>query len=175
MRSTEPRSQSGFTVLGLLIIIVIMGAGLAATGAFFSHEAQREKERELLFVGDQFRAAIESYYRHTPGISSAYPKTLEDLLEDKRFPMPIRYLRRIYADPMTGKPDWGLVQMPGGGGIMGVYSLSQDAPVKTGNFDLRDQAFEGKQHYSEWQFVYVPPQPAQGATQDAPKNPAPKG
>lgn len=171
MKSTE----RGFTFLGLLILIVIMGVGLAATGALFSHEAQRDKERELLFVGDQFRAAIESYYRHTPGISSAYPRTLEDLLEDKRFPMPVRHLRRLYADPMTGKPDWALVEVPGGGGIMGVHSVSQDAPVKTGNFDLRDQAFEGKQHYAEWQFVYVPPQPAQGATQDAPKSPAPKG
>ncbi len=170
MKNTE----RGFTFLGLLILIVIMGAGLAATGALFSHEAQRDKERELLFVGNQFRAAIESYYRRSPGVS-AYPKKLEDLLEDSRFPMPVHHLRRLYVDPMTGKAQWGLVQAPDGTGIIGVYSLSPKAPIKTGNFDLRDQTFEDKKHYSEWQFVYLPPRPAQGATQDAPKSPAPKG
>ena len=167
--------QSGFTFLGLLIIVMIMGAGLAATGALFSHDAQRDKERELLFVGNQFRSAIESYYRRTPGVSSAYPKTLQDLLEDKRFPMPVRHLRRLYADPVSGSMQWGLVQTPDGSGIMGVYSLSARAPVKTGNFDLRDEAFENKKHYSEWQFVYVPPPPGQAAAPGAPKTPAPKG
>lgn len=170
MRGTE----RGFTFLGLMIIVMIMGAGLAATGAFFSHQAQREKERELLFVGDQFRSAIESYYRRSPGVAT-YPKKLADLLEDSRFPMPVRHLRRLYRDPITGSDQWGLVQAPDGTGIIGVYSLSAQAPVKTGNFDVRDEAFENKQHYSEWQFLYVPPQAAQGAAQNPPANPAPKG
>ena len=169
-----PNSQGGFTFVGLLIIVLIMGMGLAATGTFFSHEARREKERELLFVGGQFRAAIESYYRRSPG-ASTYPKKLEELLADSRFPMPVRHLRRLYADPVTGKPEWGVVQAPDGSGIIGVYSLSTQAPIKTGNFDLRDQAFEDKKHYSDWQFVYVPPRPAEATTPDAPKSPAPKG
>src|SRR5207237_7930193 len=80
-----PARIGGFTYLGLLIIVAVMGAGLAATGTFFSHAAQREKERELLFVGDQYRQAIGSYYRHSPG-TGAYPKKLEELIEDKRFP-----------------------------------------------------------------------------------------
>ena len=169
-----PNSQSGFTFLGLLIIVLIMGMGLAATGALFSHDAQREKERELLFVGDQFRAAIESYYRRSPG-ASAYPKKLEDLLQDSRFPMPVRHLRRLYADPVGGSAQWGLVQAPDGSGIIGVYSLSTKAPIKTGNFDVRDEAFENKKHYSDWQFVYVPPPPVPGTAPEAPKSPAPKG
>ena len=155
--------QSGFTYLILLIIIAIMGAALAATGTFFSHAAQREKERELLFVGDQFRQAIESYYRHSPG-TNAYPKTLDELVEDKRFPMPQHHLRRIYRDPITGSTQWGLVEAPGGGGIMGVHSASGEAPIKTGNFDAADAAFEGKVKYADWQFVYVPPKPAESTT-----------
>lgn len=151
-----------------MIIVMIMGAALAAIGTFFSHAAQREKERELLFVGNQFRDAIESYYRHSPG-ASAFPKTLDDLVEDKRFPMPQHHLRRIYRDPITGKAEWGLVEAPGGAGIMGVRSLSEEAPIKTGNFDARDTAFEGTAKYADWQFVFKPPEPPKTQA------PAPKG
>ena len=161
-----PNSQRGFTYLGLLIIVMIMGAGLAATGELFSHAAQRDKERELLFVGHEFRDAVESYYRRSPG-APAYPKTLEELVEDKRFPMPQHHLRRLYADPMTGRPDWALVEVPGGVGIMGVHSRSEATPAKSGNFDAVDAAFEGARRYADWQFVFVPPEP--------PKAPAPKG
>jgi type II secretory pathway pseudopilin PulG len=154
----EPRRAGGFTFLGLLIIVAILGAGLAATGALFSHAAQREKERELLFVGHQFRGAIESYYRRSPG-APAYPKKLEDLVEDKRFPMPQHHLRRVYADPINGKPDWALVEAPGGG-IMGVQSRSEEPPVKTGNFDAADAVFEAAATYADWQFFYRPPEPS---------------
>lgn len=153
MRSTE-----GFTYIGLLIIVSVMGLGLAATGTFWSHAAQREKERELLFVGHQFRDAIASYYLHSPGITNAYPKSLDDLLEDKRFPMPQRHLRRVYADPITGKPQWGLIEAPGGG-IMGVRSLSEEAPIKTGNFEARDAAFGDAKQYADWKFVFTPAPP----------------
>ena len=141
------------------MIVAITGAGLAATGTFFSHAAQREKERELLFVGDQYRQAIASYYNKTPGAARAYPKKLDELVEDKRFPMPQRHLRKLYADPLTGSPEWALVEAPGGAGIMGVRSRSEEAPIKSGNFRARDAAFEGATRYSDWQFVYSPALP----------------
>jgi type II secretory pathway pseudopilin PulG len=138
---------------------MVMGAGLAATGTLWSSTAQREKERELLFIGNEFRQAIESYYRRSPG-ASAYPKSLAELVEDKRFPMPQHHLRRIYADPMTGKAEWALVEAPGGAGIMGVHSRSESQPLKTGNFRSADAAFEEAKKYSDWQFVFVPKAPA---------------
>jgi type II secretory pathway pseudopilin PulG len=166
IRGLTPNSQQGFTFLGLMIVVAVMGAALAGMGTYFSHEAQREKERELLFVGQQFRAAIESYYRRSPG-APAYPKTLADLVEDKRFPMPQHHLRRVYADPITGQADWVAIEAPGGAGIMGVHSPSQAAPIKRGNFDAQETVFEDARRYSDWQFFYTPPQ--------APGNPAPKG
>jgi type II secretory pathway pseudopilin PulG len=154
MKGTDLK-QSGFTCIGILIIVAVMGAGLAATGTLFSHASQREKERELLFAGNQFRQAIASYYRRSPGAAS-YPKKLEDLIEDKRFPMPQRHLRKLYPDPVTGQAEWGLVEAPGGAGIMGVYSRSEEAPIKSGNFGAQDAAFEGAARYADWQFVFAP-------------------
>jgi hypothetical protein len=71
--------------------------------------------------------------------------------------MPIRHLRRIYADPMSGKAQWGIVEVPGGGGIMGVYSLSEEKPIKTGNFSTRQASFEDAENYTKWTFTYSPP------------------
>lgn len=145
--------------MGALIIVGVMGAGLAAYGELASHAAQREKERELLFVGNQFRQAIGAYYERSPGGVKRYPHKLEDLLEDKRHLMPQRYLRKMYRDPMTGERQWGLIDAPGGG-IMGVYSLSEAQPIKTGGFAARDTTLAESARYSDWTFSYVPANPA---------------
>lgn len=144
----------GFTYIGMLIFVALAGAGMAAFGELASHAAQREKEAELLFRGNAYRAAVESYYRR----EQRYPQSLEQLLEDKRFPMPVRHLRRLYADPMTGAPDWALVEAPGGG-FMGVHSRSEDAPIKTGNFSVKDHVFADAQRYADWKFFYNPSPP----------------
>ena len=149
--------QKGFTYVGFLIFVAVAGAGLAAYGEVASHAAQREKEAELLFRGEQIRDAIASYYRK----QQRYPQALAELLEDKRFPMPVRHLRRLYRDPMSGEADWGLVEAPGGGGVMGVYSRSEDPPIKTGNFSAKNPEFEKATKYADWKFVHsLPGQPA---------------
>src|SRR4051812_23999143 len=148
-------AQRGFTYLGVLLIVALMGFSLAGFAELYSHAAQREKERELLFVGDQFRNAIASYYNRSPGVKT-YPKKLDELVEDKRFPVPQHHLRRVYDDPMTGKADWALIEAPGGG-FMGVHSVSEETPVKSGNFSAKDAAFEDAENYTKWMFTYSPP------------------
>lgn len=153
---------SGFTYIGLLIALAVTGAAVVAVGEIASTAAQRDRENELLFVGSEIRRAIGSYYERSPGGAKRYPQSLEELLEDKRHPVPQRYLRRIYPDPMTGKPDWGLIEAPGGG-IMGVHSLSERQPLKTGNFSPADESFAEARKYSDWKFFYAPaPSVAEG-------------
>jgi type II secretory pathway pseudopilin PulG len=145
----------GFTYLALLAAIAVSGLVLASIGELASHAQQREKEAELLFTGDQYRQAIRAYYERSPGGAKRYPQKLEDLLQDSRMPSVQRYLRRIYPDPITGKSQWGLVEAPQGG-IMGVYSESEDEPVKSGGFSKLDEAFAGSAKYSDWKFTYSP-------------------
>jgi type II secretory pathway pseudopilin PulG len=144
-----------------MFAIAIAGLLLAVTSEVWSHSRQREKEKELLYVGDQFREAIALYYQRTPGTVKRYPEKLEDLLEDKRYLSMQRYLRKVHTDPMTGKSQWGTLAAPGGG-IMGVYSLSDQRPVKSANFDTGDQSFAGSQRYSDWKFLYEPPTSSAG-------------
>jgi len=154
---SSPNSEQGFTYLALLITVALLGVSLAATGTVWHFAMQREKERELLFVGKQFRQAIAEYYVATPGKVKKYPLELEDLLRDTRFPGVKRYLRKIYVDPMTGTQEWGLIQAPDGG-ILGVFSLSEDAPIRTSFAARADELFVGKAKYREWKFFYLPGQ-----------------
>lgn len=149
--------QGGFTYLGLLALVAAMGATLATAGEVWQLAQQREKEQELLFAGHQFRHAIAQYYKHAPDPGRRYPQSLEALLKDPRYPAIRRYLRRIYADPVGGGTEWGLIRGPGGE-IYGVHSLSENEPVKKSNFSLEDKEFEGKTKYSEWVFVHIPKQ-----------------
>lgn len=154
----------GFTYIGLLIVVVIMGVLLMSAGEVWHTAQRREKEKELLFIGNQFRQAIDGYYQNTPGQERPYPLNLEALLKDPRHPSTQRYLRKLYRDPVSGSEQWGLVRGPDGE-IYGVYSLSEEEPIKKGNFSLADRNFEGKTKYAEWVFMHVPGQSAANSSQ----------
>lgn len=145
--------EAGFTLLGLLFLVAGLGVGLAALGTVWHTVVQREREQELLFVGNQYRRAIEQYWRQSPGGVRQLPKTLEELLADPRFPTTVRHLRRLYRDPMTGKPEWGLITEPDGG-ISGVYSLGEGEPLKRSGFAPDDQRFMDASSYQAWAFRF---------------------
>ena len=147
--------ERGFTYIGVMVLVVLMGIALAAAGQVWHTFQQREKEQELLFVGHQFRLALKRYADHTPGKTRRAPLQLEELLQDPRHPSIQRYLRKIYPDPLTGKPEWGLITGPGGE-IYGVHSLSDGEPLKKGHFELADRSFEGSMKYSDWVFMHSP-------------------
>jgi type II secretory pathway pseudopilin PulG len=144
--------ERGFTYLTVLFAIAFMGLGLAVTGEVWHTALTRDREMQLLYAGNQYRRAIERYYLSGP---RQFPRALEDLLKDPRKPGTERYLRKLYFDPLTGKSEWGIVKAPDGG-IMGVYSLSEDSPKKVANFAFANREFEGATKYSDWKFLYSP-------------------
>jgi type II secretory pathway pseudopilin PulG len=161
--------ERGFTYVWMLFTVAVTGVLLAAAGQLWRTEAQREKEKELMFAGDQLRRAIGSYYESSPG-AKRFPPSMEKLLLDDRFPFVRRHLRKIFPDPFTSKPEWGLVTEPGVG-IMGVHSLSTQKPIKRANFHERYASFEKAETYKEWKFVYSPGDPEFAALQ--PQTPRP--
>ena len=130
-----------------------MGIMLSITGEVWSTSAQREREKELLFRGDQIAQAIESYYRQNRGGARLYPQELEDLLRDKGVIGTRRPLRKLYKDPMTGEADWELIKDVATGRIMGVNSKSEKKPLKTDNFPEHLAHLAKKKKYMQWQFV----------------------
>ena len=147
--------QAGFTYLGILFAMAFAGAALAATGTVWSVSARRSNERELLFVGHEFRRAIASYYRAGQGGARQYPRSLEELVADHRTAVVRRHLRRVYRDPITLQADWDLVTL-GDGSIVGVASRAMGRPLKRANFDEEDTGFDDADCYCDWRFVYLP-------------------
>ena len=181
IRLTQRTNQStrfvnGFSYLWLLFTIALLSTGLALAAEIFTTASKRDKEKELLAIGRQFRVAFASYYeaKRAPDLGAAtavqpvqlppnskpgpnidlrqYPTTLDALLKDDRFPGIKRHLRKVFTDPMTGQAEWGLVQQ--NGKITGVHSLSEQEPIKIGGFEPDDSSFEGAKKYSEWKFTY---------------------
>ena len=155
------RRVAGFTYLTVMFVIAILLGGLAIVGETWETSARREKEAELLFIGNQYRRAIALYYAATPGPVKRYPRELQDLVQDPRQPSTQRHIRKLYPDPMTGK-EWVAIK-GADGGIQGVKSASEEAPLKIAGFRVRDASFEGAQKYSDWQFIHTPPAAPAGA------------
>ena len=173
------RRQAGFTYLGLIIFVTIIGLVGAATlkiGALLQRAAAEE---ELLDIGAAFGAALDSYAAATPQGASPYPPSLKELLKDPRVPGVRRHLRKIFVDPLTGKAEWGIVYLgEGTTGVIAVHSLSTAKPLKVGNFDSRFAGLDNADTISAWRFKARDPNLAQLAAQPqgaapAPVNPAP--
>jgi len=140
--------QTGFTYIALLIAVAILGATLTAVGQVWHTLLQHDRENELLFIGNQFRLAFDSYYAN----NRRFPMRLEDLLLDDRNAGIKRYLRKIYVDPMTGHADWGLVTLDGGQ-LVGIHSVSEEKPLKRTGFRQSNASLEDKDKYSDWVFM----------------------
>jgi type II secretory pathway pseudopilin PulG len=140
----------GFTYIGLLIAVVILGLALSQVGIIWRTQAQREREQELLAIGHDFEAAIASYY----AAGNQYPQEVADLLEDKRGPEPRHHLRRFHVDPMTGAQDWTIIRTDMVG-ITGMASASQHKPIKQDGFRPDEESFKDANSYADWKFVFV--------------------
>jgi type II secretory pathway pseudopilin PulG len=148
------RFDTGFTYLGLIIMVAIIGIAAAATLQVGSVLQRHAAEQELLEIGSEFQVALQSYANATPAGKPQSPANLQELLKDPRYPNPRRHLRKIYADPITGKEEWGTIPTLDGRGIIGVFSLAEGTPIKIGNFSPPFQSFEGKTTYRDWVFLF---------------------
>lgn len=149
------RRDGGFTYLGLVILVTVIGLVGAATLKIDALLRRAAAEEELLAIGAAFGEALRTYAEATPKGQPAQPPTLKELLKDPRFPGVRRHLRKIFVDPMTGKAEWGIVWTNPSErrGVFAVYSLSTAKPLKIANFDARFAGFENKEHVSDWKFA----------------------
>ncbi len=156
------RRQRGVLLLGVLVFLAVASYTTVLVGQRWIDERQRMAEDDLLYVGLQYRLAIESYYQRPPnGMMRQLPTRLEDLITDPRYPMPVRHIRKLYLDPMAPDQDWGVIRL--GGGIAGVYSQAKGKPFRTANFDPRLPNFGVAKTYADWRFTFSAAVGASGA------------
>lgn len=154
-RQLRPRrpGQRGHAFLFTLLLVALLSVSLLLASEVYSTLERRERERALLQVGQEFRLALQRYQAGRAGVAGGqYPAQLQDLVLDPRYPDTVRHLRRIYADPITGSAEWGLVLQ--GGRIVGLFSPSPLPPIKQDGFEPDDAAFKGARSYRQWVFTY---------------------
>lgn len=134
-------SQSGLTLVELIIVIAILGILSVMLLPMVRFDVKREKERDLRRDLWDMRSAIDRYKDladrnsfQTKVDSFGYPPDLDTLVKGQDVQgKKIKFLRRIPVDPMTGKAEWGLRSMQdepdsdswGGQGVFDVYSKSE--------------------------------------------------
>jgi type II secretory pathway pseudopilin PulG len=166
-RSQPRNAQRGALLIGVLVFIALAALAAVQAGPRWADARQRAAEEELLFVGEQYRAAIESYWREAPNKVNKLPANVDDLIEDKRFPFPKRHLRKPYRDPLA--PQQTLAEIREGGALIGVYSSADGMPFRQAGFVEAQKAFNGASSYAQWKFSFKAPAaptpaPAQGNT-----------
>ena len=110
------RSDSGLTLVELIITVAIVGILAAAAVPVAKFAVKRQKERELHRDLWEMRDAIDRYYDaaskgafQTKADSFNYPPDLDTLVDGVDVQTKkVRFLRKIPIDPMTNTADWDL-------------------------------------------------------------------
>jgi hypothetical protein len=152
-------ARSGFVLIGVVFLTFVVSITLVALARLWEADAQHDKERELLWSGRQLGKALASYAMATPEGESTLPRTLDQLLLDSRVEPPLRHLRKLPIDPMTGTFEWGTVRSADGT-IMAVHSTSHMKPLAPDGFWPEERAFANAKEYSHWIFGPVARPPA---------------
>jgi type II secretory pathway pseudopilin PulG len=101
MRRRQPQAESGYVLLAVLFMVVLILIALAVAAPRIAADIQRDREDELIHRGKQYTRAVKLYYKKF----GRYPSSIDQLEKTNN----IRFLRKRYVDPMTGKDDWKIV------------------------------------------------------------------
>lgn len=107
VRRHRRESEGGFALLLIFAFAAAVAIGIYAEMPRAVFESARAKEELLVERGEQYKLAIRRFHAKTKG----YPQTIEQLEETNG----VRFLRKRYKDPMTGKDEWRLVHIGPGG------------------------------------------------------------
>jgi len=98
MRRPVPPSEQGYIMLIAIFLMALVVISLAIAAPQVAKSIQRDRDLETYHRGMQYRRAIQLYYRKF----KAYPPNVDALVETNN----VRFLRKKYLDPITGKADW---------------------------------------------------------------------
>lgn len=154
LSSKRPINQKGVAYLSLLLVLALISIASMGALTVASLTERRQAEEELLFVGEQFRAALTSFANSTPPGMARGPRSIEELLLDRRTNVSRRHLRKLYFDPITKENNWGILR-GADGTIVGIYSQSEATPIKIDLFPTQFSSFKGALSYRNWVFRSV--------------------
>lgn len=96
--NTKKESEEGYLLVGVIFLMALLILSLSLAMPRVREDIQRQRDIETVHRGKQYIRAIQLYYRKF----GAYPPNIDALVKTND----IRFLRRRYKDPTTGKDDW---------------------------------------------------------------------
>jgi type II secretory pathway pseudopilin PulG len=91
-------SEEGYILVAVIFMLAILILSLAVAIPRVREDIQRDREEETMQRGKQYVRAIQLYYKKF----QAYPPNVDALVKTND----IRFLRKKYIDPTTGKEEW---------------------------------------------------------------------
>ena len=107
---TARRPDEGYILITLILFVAVLAIAMTVTAPALLFQLKRDREEELIHRGTQYTRAIQHYYKKF----NSYPNTLENLENSNQ----LRFLRRRYKDPVTGK-DFKILHMQDVQGMTG--------------------------------------------------------
>ena len=126
-RGGARQGEDGYILIAVLFLVALLLIALAVAAPRMAKSIQRDKEIEAVHRGEQYKRAIQLYYRKF----GTYPSSIDQLLDTNN----IRFLRKKYTDPITGKSDWRLIH-PGQAKVPPMGFFGQPLAVVPGAANL---------------------------------------
>jgi type II secretory pathway pseudopilin PulG len=102
-RTGSSDREAGFMLVFVVLLAALMLIALAAAAPIVAKDLQRDKEVESAHRANEYVRAIRVYYRK----NKTYPVSIDALQNTNN----VRYLRKQYVDPLTGKADWRIIHV----------------------------------------------------------------
>ena len=121
-------SERGYILLMLMLFVALLAIAAGALAPSIAFRVRRDREEEMIHRGVQYSRALRRFVKKT----GRYPTRLEELENTNN----IRFLRKRYKDPITGKDfkllHVGEVQLTGAPGIAGASAIGGNAAGAAG-------------------------------------------
>src|SRR5262245_39290614 len=152
------RRDAGFSLSALIFFATATSVFIAAAWPAYRMQAKRQMEEELIFRGGEYTRAIQKYQRRF----GVYPTSIDQLLSTNG----LRFLRRKYEDPITGK-EFRLISINPDGSLQGSKLFMQN---------MNNQPLFGDvQQFGQQQNPQQPQRGAQPGGQQQPQTGGPGG
>ncbi|MGH9607943.1 MAG: type II secretion system protein [Terracidiphilus sp.] len=93
--------EEGYVLVAVIFLLFMFALMMAVAVPEIGKQIQLDREHETMERGKQYVRAIQLYYRKF----HSYPPSIDALVKTNN----IRFLRKKYIDPMTGKDDWRVI------------------------------------------------------------------
>jgi hypothetical protein len=113
-QTAPKRSERGYALLVVIFLVTVLLLSTMVVVPNILTEGQREKEKEMIWRGNQYVRGVKLHFRKT----GRFPTSLDDLTKPKLGSL--RFMRQAYKDPMNKEDgSWRFIYIGPAGQLIG--------------------------------------------------------